>query len=295
MQDLQKFFADTVETVDAELDRLIPSETEEPTTLHQAMRWSVFGGGKRFRPILIFAVGKTFGARDSWLVRTAAAIEMIHTYSLIHDDLPSMDDDDMRRGRATCHKKFGEATAILTGDALQALAFKTIAEDEDLKPEVRVRLLSEIATAAGSPDGMVGGQQMDLEAEGRQVAAGGIDRIHELKTGALIRFAAIAGAIIAGGTEGEIRVISDYGADLGRLFQITDDLLDVTQTSDILGKTAKKDIAARKATYPSIIGISDAVELAEGIHARAISVLSSLDHSHELLTEIAGFILSRKY
>jgi geranylgeranyl pyrophosphate synthase len=166
MKRLDDFFTECTKIVDRELVALIPSEQTEPSNLHQAIRWSVFAGGKRFRPALVFAVGQTFGAAEKDLGRAAAAIEMIHAYSLIHDDLPAMDNDDLRRGRATCHVKFGEATAILAGDALQTLAFQTVAEDELLSAEIRVRLISEIARAAGTPSGMVAGQQLDLEAEG---------------------------------------------------------------------------------------------------------------------------------
>jgi geranylgeranyl diphosphate synthase, type II len=288
MHDLQKFFAESAKHVDEELDRLIPSETIEPITLHKAIRWSVFGGGKRFRPILVFAVGQTFGARTGSVARTAAAIEMLHTYSLIHDDLPSMDDDDMRRGRETCHRKFGEATAILAGDALQALAFKTVSGDDNLMPETRVRLIVGLAKAASK---MVEGQQMDLEAEGRQSSSKDIDQIHEGKTGAVIRFSAMAGAIIAGRTEDEIDGISNYGSHLGMLFQITDDLLDVTQTTEVLGKTAQKDVAAAKATYPSIYGADGAAKKARDLFSR---IETDLNGRHRLLIELARFVLERK-
>src|SRR5438067_3941389 len=183
--------------VDSQLDRLIPKETDAPQRVHSAIRWSVFAGGKRFRPALLIAVGQTFGAPPDHLLRTACALELIHTYSLIHDDLPSMDDDDLRRGRATCHVKFDEATAILAGDALQALAFQTIAEDEKLAPELRIRLVAEVARASGVPEGMVAGQALDLESESRDVNADELETIHHQKTGALIRAAARCGALIA--------------------------------------------------------------------------------------------------
>ncbi|HXI61871.1 MAG TPA: polyprenyl synthetase family protein, partial [Pyrinomonadaceae bacterium] len=169
--DAREFFASCRLAVDAELDRLIPKESESPQRVHSAIRWSVFAGGKRFRPGLLIAVGQTFGAPPDHLLRTACALEMIHTYSLIHDDLPAMDDDDLRRGRATCHVKFDQATAILAGDALQALAFQTIAEDENLDPLLGIRLVAEVARAAGVPEGMVAGQALDLEAESREVNA----------------------------------------------------------------------------------------------------------------------------
>src|SRR5947207_9124168 len=183
---LQPFVAEARRLVDAALDRLLPAEPVSPAKVHAAIRWSIFAGGKRFRPILLLAVGKTFGAAPKLLLDTACALEMIHTYSLIHDDLPSMDNDDLRRGRATCHVRFGEATAILAGDALQTLAFQTISEDENLPLAMRSLLIAEIARAAGTPRGMVAGQACDLEAESREVSAIELEQIHRLKTGSLI-------------------------------------------------------------------------------------------------------------
>src|ERR1700730_2744673 len=187
---LLQFFGDTQELINAELNRLLPAESVPPARVHAAIRWCVFAGGKRFRPLLTLAVGQTFGAANAQLLATACALEMIHTYSLIHDDLPSMDDDDLRRGRATCHIRFGEATAILAGDALQTLAFKTVSEDEELSAVKRMQLVSEIARASGTPEGMVAGQAYDLEAESREVGAEELEQIHRLKTGALIIAAA---------------------------------------------------------------------------------------------------------
>src|SRR5258708_3928050 len=251
----REFFASCRTLIDAELDRLLPKETDEPRGLHSAIRWSVFAGGKRVRPALLLATGQTFGAPIEDLMRTACALEMIHTYSLIHDDLPSMDDDDLRRGRPTCHVKFGEATAILAGDALQTLAFRTIAGDEQLAPPLRVKLIAEIARAAGTPEGMVAGQALDLAAESRDVGDDELERIHHQKTGALICAAARCGEIIAGANEDELGAITAYGINLGLLFQITDDLLDVTATAEDLGKTPGKDARSRKATYPALYGI----------------------------------------
>src|SRR5260221_10140 len=230
--DAREFLASCRLSVDAELDRLIPKESESPERIHSAIRWSLFAGGKRFRPALLLATGQTFGASPDSLLRTACALELIHTYSLIHDDLPSMDDDELRRGRPTCHKKFDEATAILAGDALQTLAFQTIAEDEQLSTQLRVQLIAEIARAAGTPEGMVAGQAHDLDAESRQVTGPELELIHHRKTGALIRAAARCGAIIAGVTAAELEVVTEYATNLGLLFQITDDLLDVTETAD---------------------------------------------------------------
>ena len=294
MQDLEIFLSEAATLVDAELDRLIPAKLTEPKRLHAAIRWSVFGGGKRFRPGLVLAVGRTFGARNDKLIATAAAIEMIHTYSLIHDDLPSMDDDDLRRGRATCHKKFGEATAILAGDALQGLAFKTIAEDERLPDDIRVRLISIVASAASTPDGMVAGQQLDLDAEGELPTADEIEKIHTRKTGALIAAAAKAGAIIGAANAAEYAAVSLYAAKLGLLFQITDDILDITQTSETLGKTAGKDAAARKATYPAHYGIEKARELAKDLYRTLVSDLEIIVRPTGLLKNIADRVMKRE-
>ncbi len=294
MNDLKSFFAEATRAVDERLNQLVPTTEVEPKNLHEAARWSLFAGGKRFRPSLLLAVGETFGAPRELLLKTAAAIEMIHTYSLIHDDLPAMDDDDLRRGRATAHKKFDEATAILAGDVLQTLAFQAISDDENLTAEIRVRLISELARAAGTPLGMVAGQQLDLEGEGALVSIADLEKIHRRKTGAMISFAARAGAIIAGARRTELEAISNYAENLGLLFQITDDLLDVTQTTEILGKTAGKDSAAAKATYPAFYGLDETANLAEKIHAEARRELQSIQRETSLLGEIADFILKRE-
>mgnify|MGYP001382811478 CR=1 FL=1 len=295
MNDLPLFIAESIRIVDESLDKLVPSAETEPQILHQAIRWSLFAGGKRFRPALVFAVGRTFGATTERLLRTASAVEMIHTYSLIHDDLPSMDNDDLRRGRETCHKKFGEATAILAGDVLETLAFQAVAENDVLTAEMRITLVAELARAAGTPFGMVAGQHLDLEAEGKQIPVEEINKIHGLKTGALIAACGKAGVIIGGGTAAEVEAISEYASRLGLLFQITDDLLDVTQTTESLGKTAKKDIAANKATYPSIYGIEGTADLAEKLYNDAVACLDPIDRPKERLIQIARYILERSF
>jgi geranylgeranyl pyrophosphate synthase len=294
MDELKNFFSECAETVDEKLDRLVPSSHVEPTKLHEAIRWSLFAGGKRFRPALVFAVGKTFGARSEKLLGAAAAIEMVHTYSLVHDDLPAMDNDDLRRGRATCHKKFNEATAILAGDVLQTLAFQAIAEDEHLTAEIRVKLISELARAAGTPVGMVAGQQLDLDGEGKSFSIENLEKIHHSKTGAIICASARAGAIIAEADEKELIAISNYAERIGLLFQITDDLLDVTQTTEVLGKTAGKDEQAKKATYPGFYGIENAQKLAENVCQEAADSLKKIDKDTSLLNDLANFILNRK-
>jgi geranylgeranyl diphosphate synthase, type II len=280
--------------IDAELDRLIPKETVEPARLHRAIRWSVFAGGKRFRPALLLAVGHTFGADTARLLPTACAIEMIHTYSLIHDDLPSMDDDELRRGRPTCHVKFDEATAILAGDGLQALAFQTIAEDQNLSAEIRTSLVAELATAAGTPAGMVAGQARDLAAESRDVDGTELERIHHEKTGALICAAGRCGAIIAGAESGELAAITAFGKNLGLLFQITDDLLDVTATAGEMGKTPGKDARSRKATYPAIHGVEATREQIEAVYRAACGALKTISQPAELLESIAKFVAKRE-
>lgn len=291
--DLRQFIEEIRAMVDLELDRLLPQESVTPFKLHRAMRWSVMAGGKRFRPLLLLTVGHTFGANDLHLLPTACALELIHTYSLIHDDLPSMDDDDLRRGRATCHIQFDEATAVLAGDALQTLAFAVIAGNEGLPAEKRVRLITEISAASGTPAGMVAGQAGDLEAESRVVSADELEQIHRLKTGALIIAAARCGAIIAKATEAEIEAVSDYASQLGLLFQITDDILDVTSTAEAMGKTPGKDLRSEKATYPHLHGIEAARQLAHRVHGQARTTLDQIERPTERLAAIADYILNR--
>ncbi len=279
--------------VEVELNNLLPASTAIPEKVHNAIRWSIFAGGKRFRPALVIATGEAFGAPIEALIKTACAFEMIHTYSLIHDDLPSMDDDDLRRGRPTCHIRFGEATAILAGDALQTIAFRTIAEDEQLEVWTRIALISELARAAGTPEGMVAGQGLDMEAEARAVNARELEEIHRRKTGALIVAATRSGAIIGRATEAELNAVTDYASHLGLLFQITDDLLDVTASAEDLGKTPGKDVESRKATYPALYGIEETREAAAKAHRTACEALDRIDRPTTVLREIADFILNR--
>jgi geranylgeranyl diphosphate synthase, type II len=286
-------FTDNRALVELELNNLLPASSTAPEKIHQAIRWSIFAGGKRFRPALLLATGQVFDAEINVLIKTACAFEMIHTYSLIHDDLPSMDDDDLRRGRPTCHVRFGEATAILAGDALHTLAFRTIAEDELLDLWTRIALISELARASGTPEGMVAGQALDMEAEARQVNAAQLEEIHRHKTGALIVAATRCGAIIGRASEAELEAISHYGSHLGLLFQITDDLLDVTASAEDLGKTPGKDVESRKATYPALYGIEETREAALRAHRAACGALDRLDRPTNVLREIADFILNR--
>jgi geranylgeranyl diphosphate synthase type II len=289
------YFARARALVEAKLDELVPAERDEPSSVHAALRWSLFAPAKRFRPALLVAVGETFGARVEQLLGAACAFEMIHTYSLVHDDLPAMDDDDLRRGRPTCHVKFGEATAILAGDALQTLAFQTLAEDEALAPALRVLLVSELARAAGTPHGMIAGQAHDLAAEARpDVSAAELELIHRRKTGALIQASARAGAHVAAANREELEAVTRYAFDLGLLFQITDDLLDVTATAEDLGKTPGKDARARKATYPALYGLGPARERAREVYEDACAALSTVAADTSLLRGIAELILERR-
>ena len=281
--------------VEAELDRLVPEESADPPSVHAAIRWSLFAPAKRFRPLLVTASGETFGATRERLIRTACAFELVHTYSLVHDDLPAMDDDDLRRGRPTCHVKFGEASAILAGDALQTLAFQTIAEDETLDASLRVRLVAELARAAGTPGGMVAGQAHDLAAEARADVNGEeLERIHRRKTGALIAAAARAGALVAGASETEVEAVNAYALDLGLLFQITDDLLDVTASASDLGKTPGKDARAQKATYPALYGLEAARARAVEVFERACAALDPTHTPTPMLRGLARLVLERQ-
>ncbi len=289
MSDINQFLEEAAGLVNAELDRLIPAVGRPPQRLRDAIRWSLFAGGKRLRPALMLAAGRAFGAADEKVLPTAAAVEMIHTYSLIHDDLPSMDDDDLRRGRETCHKKYGEATAILAGDALQALAFQAIAEDAHNSPETKMRFISGLGQAAAC---MVVGQQLDLEAEGRALSIGEIENIHINKTGALIAFSTAAGAIVAGASQ--VEEISAFGEKIGLLFQVMDDLLDVTQSTADLGKTAGKDAESEKATYPSSMGVEGTRNFARKVYEDAIAGLSEVKADTSTLKEVARFLLERR-
>ncbi len=294
-EDVREYASRVRSLVEARLDELAPAESADPPAVHAAIRWSLFAPAKRFRPLLVFASGEAFGATAERLVRTACAFELIHTYSLIHDDLPAMDDDDLRRGRPTCHVKFGEATAILAGDALQALAFQTIAEDETLDASLRVSLVALLARASGTPSGMVAGQAHDLSAEARaDVTEEELELIHRRKTGALIASAARAGALVAGAGEVETEAVTRYALDLGLLFQITDDLLDVTASAEDLGKTPGKDARSRKATYPALHGLEAARALAREVFERACAALDSLDRPAPMLRGVARLVLERR-
>jgi geranylgeranyl diphosphate synthase type II len=281
--------------VDAALERFLPPETVEPTTIHRAMRYSVFAGGKRLRPVLVIAGAEAIGGRMDDVMPTACAMELIHTYSLVHDDLPAMDNDDFRRGRPTNHKVFGEAMAILAGDGLLTLAFGLVAENfgPGRDPAALRLVLSDVAEAAGTR-GMVGGQVADIEAEGQRASAEMVDFIHLHKTAALIRASLRVGAIACGATAPELRALTLAGGNLGLAFQIVDDVLDVEGTTAELGKTAGKDQVQQKATYPAVHGIEASRARAGRLIAEADDALRELGPRAEPIRALARFIVERR-
>jgi len=279
---------------DAALDRLIPLETEHPASIHKAMRHSVFAGGKRLRPVLCIEAGRMVaGSLPKGIEELGAALEMLHTYSLIHDDLPALDNDDLRRGRPTCHKAFGEAIAILAGDALQTRAYEVLAKLK-CPAEARVRIIEEIARGTGTVDGMIGGQVVDLEAEHTQPTAEMLEYIHRSKTAALITASLVSGGLYAGAKDSEAGRLRAFGLAIGLAFQIVDDVLDVTQTSEQLGKTAGKDTVSEKVTYPSLFGVDASIRKADALVNDAFAELESFRERAETLKELARFLVERK-
>ena len=293
--DVHAYMKERTRAVDEALERSLPPETAPPETVHRAMRYSVFAGGKRLRPVLVIAGAEAVGGAMDDVMPTACAMELIHTYSLVHDDLPAMDDDDFRRGRPTSHKVFGDAMAILAGDGLLTLAFRLLAEN--VRPGMDGRVLRdvlvEIAEAAGT-GGMVGGQVADLEAEGRQVTPEALDYIHLHKTAALIRASIRSGAALCGATPAQLQALAVAGTSLGLAFQIVDDILDVTGTTEQLGKTAGKDQVQQKATYPAIHGLAASRARAEALMAEALGALQPFGPPAEPLRALGRFILDRK-
>ena len=286
--------AETAALVDAVLDRVLPRPAGAEARLFEAMRYSTLGGGKRLRPFLVAAGARLFDVPPARAARAGAAVELIHSYSLIHDDLPAMDDDDLRRGRPSCHVQFDEATAILAGDALQALAFEVLA-DPETHPDAAVRsaLVRGLAAAAGGR-GMAGGQMIDLAAEGTSPGIALVSRMHAMKTGAIIGFACEAGAILGKAAEPQRRALVEYAEELGLAFQIADDLLDAEGKSDDIGKTAGKDAAAGKATFVSVLGLPGARARANQ-HARgAVERLAEFDARADLLRAVARFVVDRR-
>lgn len=280
---------------DAALERLLPAGSVRPTSIHQAMRHSVFAGGKRLRPILCLEAARMIAGRlPEGVEELGSALEMLHTYSLIHDDLPALDNDDLRRGKPTCHVVFGEALAILAGDALQTQAYEVLARLK-CPAENRVRIIEEIARSTGTVDGMIGGQVKDLEAERQRPDAATLEYIHRSKTGALITASLVSGGIYANGSLAEIQRLRDFGRSIGLAFQIVDDVLDVTQSSEQLGKTAGKDTASEKATYPSLFGIDESLRRADALVSSGCSALDSFAQRAQTLKDLAYFLVQRKH
>jgi geranylgeranyl diphosphate synthase type II len=293
--DLKQYLEARLAQVDQALERVLPPLDTAPPTLHKAMRYSVQAGGKRLRPILVIAGAEAVGGGAAQVMETACALELIHTYSLIHDDLPAMDNDDFRRGNPTNHKVFGEAIAILAGDALLTLAFKLIALNGARTGDARIiaQLVTDIADAAGT-DGMVGGQVVDIESEGKPFTAETLDYIHSHKTAALIRASLCAGALIAGGSAAQIAAIRASGEALGLAFQIVDDILDVEGSTEQLGKTAGKDQQQQKATYPAYHGLDASRAKARVLIDDAKHALTPLGARAEPIRALADFIIDRR-
>jgi len=304
---LKQILREGREAADAALERLLAPASQHPTSIHQAMRHSVFAGGKRLRPILCMEAGRMIdavsrsrshaesdaGSLPAGIEQVGAALEMLHTYSLIHDDLPALDNDDLRRGRPTCHKAFGEAIAILAGDALQTQAYEVLAQIA-CPAEARVAIIREIAHATGSIDGMIGGQVVDLESEHKKPDLATLEYIHRSKTAALITASVVSGGIYAGATAADIDRLRTYGQSIGLAFQIVDDVLDLTQTSEQLGKTAGKDAAAEKTTYPALFGIEESNRRADALVEQACAELSQYGEAATTLKDLAHYLVERK-
>ena len=280
--------------IDAALERLLPPETQHPVSIHKAMRHSVFAGGKRLRPILCIEAGRMIaGSLPDGIEELGAALEMLHTYSLIHDDLPALDNDDLRRGRPTCHKVFGEAIAILAGDALQTQAYEVLARLRS-PAESRVRIIEEIARGTGTIEGMIGGQVVDLEAEHTKPDLAMLEYIHRSKTAALIIASVVSGGLYGGADDQAVGRLRSFGQSIGLAFQIVDDVLDVTQTSEQLGKTAGKDTAAEKVTYPALFGVDESLKKADTMVDTALTSLEGFRARADTLEALARFLVERK-
>ena len=281
--------------IEAQLQRLVPEESEKPPTVHRAMRYSLFAGGKRIRPIFCLEAARLLSTETNPDIESiGCSLEMIHTYSLIHDDLPTLDNDDYRRGKLTCHKVFGEANAILAGDALLTLAFQVLATLPHTPAEVRVALVAELARAAGTVNGMIGGQVADLEAPNGPVTPKTLEYIHRAKTGALFRAAVLLGAISASANAEQLETIARFGANAGLAFQIMDDVLDVESSYESLGKTVGKDAVQNKVTYPAFYGVERSKHMAEECIARAWDALEPFGERNSILKQLAQLLISRK-
>ncbi|HXO05316.1 MAG TPA: farnesyl diphosphate synthase [Candidatus Sulfotelmatobacter sp.] len=287
------FFQEDHATIEAALEKILPPDSTPPASIHTAMRYSVFAGGKRIRPILCYESARLFTTDSAGAIPVGCALEFIHTYSLIHDDLPALDNDDLRRGKPTNHKVFGEAIAILAGDALLTLAFHTLANSA-IEPARRVRVISEIASAAGTVNGMVGGQVADIEAEKKAADAAMLEYIHRSKTAALICGSIVAGAIAGGAGDQDVARLRRFGEQIGWAFQVVDDILDVSETSASLGKTAGKDQAQQKATYPALYGIEKSRAIATELETKALRELDSYGERAARLRQLAQFLVARR-
>ena len=291
---LDQYIHQQQKLVDKALDCWAPDESSPPETIHKAMRYSLFAGGKRIRPLLCIASAQSVSDAPRGVENAACALEMVHTYSLIHDDLPALDNDDLRRGRPTCHKVFGEAMAILAGDALLTLAFEVLSKLPDVDAGRRSRLVQELATAGGTTGGMIGGQVQDLEGERQRPTARLLEQIHRAKTGALLRASVRFGAIYAGAEEEQLAALTGYGEHIGLAFQIVDDVLDVEQSSEALGKTAGKDAQQHKITFPAVYGLERSKVMADEERLAAHTALRSFDGRAGRLRELADLVVHRK-
>ncbi len=291
---LQDYLSEQVQLIDHALNEWVPGEHIEPLSIHQAMRYSLFAGGKRIRPVLAIAAARAVSDSPDGIEYAACTLELIHTYSLIHDDLPALDNDDLRRGRPTCHKVFGDAMAILAGDALLTLAFEVLSRLRHINGDRKIRLVEELSRSAGTVGGMIAGQVNDIEGEGRHPTAALLESIHRAKTGALICASVRMGGIYAGATEKELTALSNYGEHVGLAFQIIDDVLDVEESSESLGKTAGKDEVQKKVTFPAVYGLRRSREMAEEERLAAHVALRIFDDRAERLRQIADFIVHRK-
>lgn len=291
---LKEYLSDRIDRVERALDLWVPAETVEPVTMHKAMRYSLFAGGKRIRPVLCLAAAEVVDASSEGAVNAAVTLEMIHTYSLIHDDLPALDNDDLRRGRPTNHKVFGEAMAILAGDSLLTLAFEVLARLQGVDGERKMALVRELATASGTVGGMIGGQVHDIEGEKQTPTAELLERIHRAKTGALLRASVRMGAIYAGASAEDLAALTAYGEHAGLAFQIVDDVLDIEESSEALGKTAGKDVDQQKITFPAVYGLAESKRMAEAERQAAHAALARFGERAQRLREIADLIVDRK-
>ncbi|HLJ14988.1 MAG TPA: farnesyl diphosphate synthase [Bryobacteraceae bacterium] len=290
---LVEYLAEEQALVETTLEKWVPAETTPPPTIHRAMRYSLFAGGKRIRPLLCMAAARAVSDSPVGIESAACVLEMIHTYSLIHDDLPALDNDDWRRGRPTCHKVFGEAMAILAGDSLLTLAFEVLGRLENTDAARKVALVCELARASGTVGGMIGGQVHDLEGEGKHPTAQLLEEIHRAKTGALLRASVRMGGIYAGADELQLTGLSQFGEHIGLAFQIVDDVLDVEQPSEKLGKTAGKDAQQKKITFPSVYGLQRSREMAEEERLKAHRALEGFDDRANRLRKLADLVVHR--